>query len=261
MKKVIFSGSWKNREDDLSQLKRYHKFDVMFYRTDLAIHSKRVEALLRKLVPIINFYYPNLDIKKALLISKYHDDYELVLKGGDISLQTKLQMNDEQHADLNRKEKIAAEKIAKYYPKKIKGYKYLDILFHAINKDCPEAQLHSFIDKIDGYCEALHEVLAGNLIFLEPVINYQAKSFNNLKENFFLIKNLFNQKDSHLFNFPVIDLIEFFQKGNIGAKPHTVESIARKSFIPHYEEWKRVTLETFPNAVELLTKQLEFHRE
>ena len=63
-------------------------------------------------------------------------------------------------------------KLKKKYPKKIEGYYYLDLLLHAIKKDCREAQLHSFADKHDGYNEAIHEVLAGNIIFLEPIINY-----------------------------------------------------------------------------------------
>jgi len=58
----------------------------------------------------------------------------------------------------------------------------------------------------------VHEVLAGNTVFLEPVINYWAKTFNNPQENFPLIKKIFNRRETKntLFDFPVVDLKSFF---------------------------------------------------
>jgi len=109
----------------------------------------------------------------------------------------------------------------------------------------------------------VHEVLAGNTVFLEPVINYQVKIFNHPQENFPLIKKIFNGRETKntLFDFPVIDLKSFFQKGNIGAKPHTTETIRRKTIIPHYETWKEITLSIFEDGMDLLTKQVEFHKK
>lgn len=264
MKSKNFSGSWKNRKNDLSQLKRYHKFLVMFYRTNLFIHEMRVRTIVKDLLSSAVLCYPNLSIKKTLLISEFHDDYELLLKGGDIPLQLKLMMSDDKLLELKEEEIYSAKKIARIYRNpNIGEYNYEDILMHAIKKDCVEAQLHSFADKIDGYCEAIHEVLAGNIIFLEPVINYQARTFNNLSDNFPLIKKIFNGEKikNTLFDFPVVDLKDFFQKGSIGAEPHTIESIKRKTLIPHYETWKEITLSTFKNGIDLLTKQVEFHKK
>lgn len=259
MKEVFL---WKNRENDLSQVKRYHKFDVMFYRSNLLIHSKRVEAILSLLLHRALLIYPDINEKKSKLISKYHDDYELVLEGGDIPLQFKLMMNIGELSALKEREISAAKKLTSFYRnRKINGYNYKDLLMYAIEKNCREAQLHSFADKIDGYCEAVHEVLAGNVIFIEPVMNYHAKTFNNLQKNFPLIKELFEDEKTgdNLLNFPVVDLRGFFQNGRIGATPHTSESVERKTLIPHYEIWKKVTLEIFPNGLDLLTKQVEFH--
>lgn len=257
MKKKL---SWENRETDLSELKRYHKFDVMFYRTDLLIHSKRVEALLDTLAPTALKYYSDFNINKSKYISKYHDDHELVLKGGDIPLQYKLMMSEDELSSLEQMELFAVKKISSIYKNpKLGEFKYKEILRHAVLKDCREAQLHSFADKLDGYCEALHEVLAGNVAFLEPIINYNLKTFSVLKEKYPLIKDIFSRKES-LFNFPVVDLLHYFDKGNIGAHPHTIPSVEKKTLIPHYEEWKKVTLNTFSNGMDLLTKQVEFHK-
>ncbi len=259
MKKHTFSRSFRKREGDLQTLERYGKFDVMFYRTNLLVHKNRVQAIVKALLPFASIY-ENFNAKKTLLISEHHDDYELILKGGDIPLQLKLLMSKKEEEDLKEREVLAAERMSQYYPKSVKGFKYLDLLMHSIRKDCPEAQLHSFADKLDGYCEAIHEVLAGNTIFLEPIINYNAKIFNNLENNFPLIRELFNGKGGHLFHFPVVDLIDFFQKGNLGPTPHTPETITKRTVIPHYEEWKKITLSIFPNGMELLTKQMEFHK-
>ncbi|MBU0612106.1 hypothetical protein KKB58_01610 [Patescibacteria group bacterium] len=258
---------WENRERDLAKVKRYHKFKVMFYRTDLLIHSKRVLKILESLLPEATRCYSELNSNFSLLISKFHDDYEMVSKRGDVPLQFKLLMAEKGDKNeilaLKQEEIEAINIISKLYKNRsIRGYKYKDLLMRAVLKDCIEAQLHSFADKIDGYCEAIHEVLAGNLGFLEPVINYPTKTFSNLPKSFPLIERLFdNRERDNLFNFPVVDLKYYFEDGTKGAFLHTPESIfSKKTDISHYEFWKKITL-TMPNGIDLLTKQKEFHKK
>jgi 5'-deoxynucleotidase YfbR-like HD superfamily hydrolase len=251
------SISWKNRDQDLRNIKRYSKFTVMFYRTNDLIHSQRVKALLEEILPFVKELYPEIDVKKAKLIAKHHDDYEIILDGGDISLQLKLMMDEYEHNILQQKEIYAVDILSQFYPKKINGYLYEQILLHSIYKDCIEAQLVSFVDKIDGYCEAIHEVLAGNTIFLEPIINYNLKTFNNLREKYPLIKKIFDLKNVW-FEFHVVDLKVFFEDGNIGSYLYTEETIKKETYILQYERWKKVTLKKF--GVQQLTNQVEFHK-
>lgn len=247
---------WENREKDLEKVIRYHKFFVMFYRTNLLVHSNRVGLILEEFLPAVVSVYPDFDVKLARLISKFHDDYELIT--GDTPTLLKLMMNGEEHALLEQEEIAATDLLSKSYRNpQIEGYQYRDLLMHAILKDCREAQLHSFADKLEGYCEALHEVLAGNTGFLEPVINYNAKTFNDLLGHFPLIKEIF--KGQQLFNFLVTDLKPYFDYGRKGAFLHTPKSIMEQTGIFHYELWKRVTL-SMPNGIELLTKKTESHR-
>ena len=173
---------WKNREDDLKKVKRYHTMLVMFYRTDLLIHTRRVKFMLESFLPVVMELYPDFDAEKARRIAIYHDDYELQ-PIGDIPLQLKLKMNGHQMSELEEREIAAAEAMAHDYPKKVGGYKYLQLLLHAVRKDCREAQLVSLADKYDGYCEALHEVLAGNLVFLEAVVNTIQRHLTTCLEN------------------------------------------------------------------------------
>lgn len=249
--------SWKKREENLSKIKRYHKFKVMFYRTNNLLHSKRVLYLLEEILPIVKSLYPDFDEKKARLIALHHDNHEIVLEGGDIPLQYKLMMTDEESSDLQQKEILAVEMLSKSYPKKIKGYEYKQLSLHAIFKDCVEAQVVSFVDKIDGYCEAIHEVLAGNVVFLEPIINYDLRTFNDLIGKYPLITKVFKLKKNWFDYEIVVDLKEFFENGSIGTQPHTIETVKKKTLIPQYEKWKEITISKL--GIYPLINQVEFH--
>lgn len=262
-KKIV----WEERDADLEKVIRFfdpkHRFEIMFYRTNLLVHTRRVPFILETLIALAQLYYPSFDAKLARLICKYHDDPELISKRGDVSLQLKLQMGDSEKELLMREEIRAIEQIAKFYPKKVEGYNYKDILLHALKKDCCEAQLHSLADKWDGCCEALHEVFAGNIVFMEPVLNYYQEIFSKRYEKFPLIQSLFNSeavKQNPFLQFPVFDFMELFSNGNRAIKPHTPWTVSLNSGIPGYEAWKEITLNNFSNGMDLLINQTEFHK-
>lgn len=252
---------WENREKDLEKVIRYHTFRVMFYRTNLKLHSERVQAIVKLLLPEILSFYPDFDARKAVLIAKYHDDHELIPSLGDIPLQLKLQMGEEQLSELEQREILAAETLADYYGNPtIEGYKYLDLLICMLKNNSAEAQLAKFADKLDAFCEATHEVLAGNTVFIEPMaFSYIMKTFNSssIMEKFGLIGEVFRSGNG-LFHFKASDLKGYFNQGLIGPTPHTEETLRRDSDIPHYEAWKELTL-SMPNGLDLLTNQKEFH--
>jgi len=248
--------TWKSREQDLGWVMRYGRLSVMYYRTNLLIHSQRVTALLERVIPLAKKSYPDFDARKARLIARHHDDYELQ-PIGDVPLQLKLVMSGYELSELQEKEILAAEAMARVYPKRVGGYNYLQLLLHAIHKDCREAQLVSVVDKVDGYCEALHEVLAGNTVFLEAVINYDTKTFGCLLGKYPLIGEVFSI-DHDLLSVPVVSLSDFFVNGERGAQLHTLETIARNTGIPMYEEWKITTIKKLGTSP--LINQTEFRR-
>ncbi len=246
---------WKDRERDLRGVKRYGKFPVMFYRTDLSIHSRRVELLLESFIALAEKLYPGFDARKARLIARHHDDYELQ-PIGDIPLQLKLQMGEEQLSELENREIQAAEEMARSYPRTVGEYRYLELLLHAIRKDCKEAQLVSVADKFDGLCEALHEVLAGNIIFVEAVINYFTKTLCTMSDRYPLIGGMFSN-GHELLSVPVVGLYEYFEAGARCAQPHTEMNVTRKTGIPVYETWKLLTKTKI--GIEPLICQTEFY--
>jgi hypothetical protein len=188
-----------------------------------------------------------------------HDEHELV--GGDFPLQLKLDMSEEEKAWFKEGEVSDAKTVARAYPKQINGYNIFELLLHMIFKDVPGAQLGSVLDKIDGFCEAIHETLAGNFVFLEPWHNYLEDPFNNLPEHYPLIKDLFpknHKEQGNPFIMPPCKLYDFFEGGKRPPTPHTLETLALPTGIPIYDMWKGVTIETPDLGVGLLIDQVEF---
>ena len=257
---------FENRAECLANFKRFndpkHRFKTMFYRTNLLIHTRRVEAITESLIPIAQQCFIGFDPMRARLISRYHDDHELVNKFGDVSLQLKLQMGFEEKEKLIIEEEKSINKICKLYPKKVEGYYLKEILMHSLYKDCIEAQLHSFADKHDGFGESIHDLLAGNIVFLEPVFNYQQETFSKRFEKFPLIVDIFDKglsNQSGFLQFAPANLFDFFANGSKPARPHTPLSIYTNSGFSYYESWKEITLKKIPGALLLLTKQKEFY--
>ena len=151
----------------------------------------------------------------------------------------------------------------------MRGYSVLDIYLHAILKDTKESQLVSVVDKMDGFSEALHELLAGNVPFAESVINYLTRTFalDRLIEKYPLIKDLFfDHRNPFVCALPVSQaedvksvayLSDLFAGKSRNARPHTRETVACDTHISMYELWKRVVIENF--GVEVLIDQKEFY--
>jgi 5'-deoxynucleotidase YfbR-like HD superfamily hydrolase len=250
------SLTWKGRKLDLSAVNRFGRMHVMFYRTNDLIHSERTEALTEAASPLARELYPDFDRALARLTARHHDDPEIE-PIGDVSFHLKLMMDAEELSDLEKQEILAAEAIARAYPKNVGGYNYLDLLLHAIRKDCREAQLVSVADKSDGLCEALHEALAGNTVFWEPVLNYYSQVFSDLPRKYPLIRELFSS-DRNPFSLSVCQLFDLFEGGNRSAQPHTRETIAFNTGIPVYEWWKAITIKKF--GIGPLINQVEFRQ-
>lgn len=256
---------WENRERDLKKVKRYadpeHCFEVMYYRTDLSVHVPRVGVILETLIPYASELNINFDPELCRSITKYHDDPEML--GYDKSHYLKLKANEMQQKLFEKEELESIEAISRMYPLVTpEGYAYKELLLEALYKKSPESQLHSFADKYDGYCEAIHELLAGNSVFFEPVFNYERGTFGIRHEKFYMINELFIRRFSSynpFLDFGPINLMKYLKNGRLVGTPHTKESILTPSGIPFYDEWKRLTVETIPKGMELLTKQKEFH--
>ncbi len=160
-------GDFAGREEALREVTRFHIFNPMFYRSNDAIHALRVYMLTRFLLRSAKNQSIELDATFAEALALVHDDHEMLT--GDPQAGDKANMTPKQLAKLKRRELAAIEELAERFPKTVGGYSYRELLLDANEKRSRECHLMQFADKLDGLCEALHELASGNLAFAHPV--------------------------------------------------------------------------------------------
>ncbi len=237
----LFKDFPREREQKLKSIKRYSMFDVFYYRSNLWHHSIRVSLLVNEFSEIVKNNLPKLDLEKAKILALIHDDAEMIT--GDIQLGHKQQMTEAQLKEVENDEKKAIEQLATTYPKEIGGYNYRELLYSALTKDSLEAQLVGCADKLDAYCESLHEVLGGNISALRAVTNY-VRVLKDLKEKFPDLKPIFKEKNL------IFTTTDFYtdswrvHKENYShlGKPHTSETIRKETEFVLYNMWKNLVI-------------------
>lgn len=209
------------------------------------------------LAEIVTEILPDLDVQKAVTLALVHDDAEMIT--GDVQLGHKQLMTEEQLAEIERNELKAIEALSKEFPSTAMGYNYQQLLLHALRKDCVEAQLVSYLDKVDAYSEAMHEVLGGNISGLRSVIGY-VDTIRSVKQKYALIAPVLERKDVPLLNIGLrTDMRRVHWKNYIHLnKPHTPESILLKTEFSFYNSWKELVLKNLgQEGVQILTEQVE----
>lgn len=232
------------REEKLRRIERFSMFDIFVYRSTLWDHSRRVSAIVEEISPIAQKVLANYDPEKARILGLVHDDAEVIT--GDVQLGHKQAMNSEQLTKTEKSEADAIEQLADIYPLEIGGYNYRELLYHALRKDCVEAHVVSYADKLDAFCESLHELFGGNTLALRAVLNYTI-ILGKFGEKFTDLRPMFTHNSVPLLN---IELRtdswrvheSFYKHLN---QPHTEESIRQKTEFPVYDHWKEIILNRF----------------
>lgn len=228
------------REKKLKAIKRYSMFEKMFYRSNLWMHTYRMLWMIEAAAELAEKHL-KVDINRARVLALVHDDAEIVT--GDIQAGHKKFMSKDELQKVAEGEAAAIEELTGRYPKMINGYVYRELLLSALQKNDVEAQLVMYFDKLDAFCESLHEVLAGNIIFLRAVIFY-TKTMAEFPIKNSLIVDFLNSKELSLTwidnrESPLKVLIERYTYLN---HPHTKESIYRDSDFPFYNTWRSLVI-------------------
>lgn len=233
---ITFDG-FNGRKEELENIKRFNSLQPMYYRTNDYSHSYHVLWLAEELLPYTVQALPGIDVEMTRTISLIHDDPEIII--GDIEFDQKLKMSPDELHKLKQDESAAIEILSARFPQTINSFNYRELLYHALRKDCVEAQLVSYADKIDAFGEAVHEIYAGNAQFIASAGRYNLVFSDLKKTRWPLIKSLFNSGHP-FFSDPIVqDLEAIANNGTV----HTLESINHKTGHPHYDCWKRVMLE------------------
>ncbi|TSC94092.1 MAG: hypothetical protein CEN87_645 [Parcubacteria group bacterium Licking1014_1] len=247
----------KIRQEKLQAIKRYAMTEVFFYRSSLWHHGLRIAFMVDALAEITKEVLPEFDTKKARILALVHDDAEMIT--GDVQLGHKQLMTEVQLAEIERNELKAIEVLSQEFPSEVMGYNYQQLLLHALHKDCVEAQLVSYLDKVDAYSEAMHEVLGGNISGLRSVIGY-VDTIRIIKQKYALIAPIFERKDVPLLNIGLrTDMRRVHWRNYTHLnKPHTPESILVETEFSFYNSWKELVLKNLgQEGVGILTEQVE----
>ena len=252
---------FEGRENELKNIIRYHKYPVMYYRTNLLVHSRRLVWMIETFAKDILNVYPNFDIEKCRAMVAIHDDPEIIT--GDIQFGAKLKMSKEERQKVSDDERRAIAIIADRYPSTINGFSYRDLLYEYedMQPDNLEGTVAKYFDKMEGLCEAIHELSAGNDCFVKgfatditsPVDIY-CRVFNKFTDTWPLFVPL-RASGLPIFSLPIKpDVSELVRNG----QPHTASSIKTPTSLPHYDIWREVTVNRGKEAgIALLTEKKE----
>jgi len=235
---TVFSSE---REQGLKALYRYNRFEVMYYRSNLWMHTHRMLWLVEALAPLAEKHLAGIDIEKARILALVHDDAEMIT--GDMQASARKYMSSKELQDADRTEEQAAEELSAKYPKEVHGYTYRDLLLSMVSKDTIEAQLVSYVDKLDAYNESLHEFHAGNISIIESVMFY-VQALAHFPKKFPALKEFMADQSS-----PLTYLDDRTWRYEVKAEkyahlaPYTSETIDTVTAFPFYNEWKRIVLE------------------
>lgn len=235
------------REKILSKIPRYNLYPIMYYRNSILDHSIRVWLITKELSSYaVKIFGKNFNIEKAEILALIHDDIEIVI--GDIQAGNKSKMTKAQLQQVSIQEHQAIINLSERFPKMIGNYNYQKLLTSAIDADCLEAQLVKYVDKLDAFGEALHEIFGGNTVFAINIQNQYGKIPTPIEYYISYFKKFLNEHPQmKIFfetNLPItlipkdIDFINI-SKNN---QPHTIETITNRTGYSHYDFWKDIIL-------------------
>lgn len=238
-----FSG----RDERLRNVIRYRSYPTMFYRTNLAMHSKRV---VWQTMALLNMFpadvQATLDEEKIILTAWVHDDHEIIM--GDRQSASDWHMTTNQFSELYQKEVAAVDEVCKLFPETIGTYAYRDILHEAVQVETLASQIVKLADKIEGSGEALHELFAGNTVFSQRMIDpdyhkenahpeeYYGQYFDALWDKLPLLSPF-----SSFLTPPLVSATApyAFAKTSAARSPHTRASLDIPTGYAPYDYWKR----------------------
>ncbi len=239
------------RADAMRTVWRYSGYVDMYYRTHILSHSERIFHLFTRLytdgvfAPIAHL----IDPRRIQVLSLVHDDTEIIT--GDYQSVTYLFMSADELDSIDSEEDRAVVLLAARYPHEADGYVYGDLLREIIHKTTLEAQIVKYLDHVDGYAEALHEIYAGNICFTtKPMTDYgrvpippdyYIPRFDDPQRIYPLLAPHISILDHPFFKkFERLD----FESIALTRLPHTWESWQIDTDYPLYDIWRSILRET-----------------
>lgn len=231
-----------DRATPLQNIFRFSMIKPFYYASSVWLHEIRVSLLVVELSKIAVGLGIVINAEKARLTALVHDDAEIVM--GDIQQGHKQYMTSQQLQEVDAQEATAIKKLAASSPLQLGDFIYEELLTDVLHKTSIEAQLVSYADRVDAYCESLHELFGGNILAVYPVLTYD-RLLATYPNKFPDLKTLFAYKDSPLTNYKQMlktDVIDLSLAAQLN-KPHTRESIFSPTNYAVYNTWRSLILQ------------------
>jgi len=154
----------------------------MVYRDFVGIHQQRVQVLLGAWAWwYIQYVFPHI---RGLYMNEFagiHDILEWISPFGDIPTPTKLTLSIESQQLVDTIEwKLGRIYFHQRPPMNFEEYSE-EFLKDMLSKKSIESKVTSYFDKLDWFMVSFHELVAGNIDFIEPFTNY-IKIFQDIQK-------------------------------------------------------------------------------
>lgn len=246
---INFDG-FEGRKEPLEKIGRFRVYSPMFYRPSVFFHSVKLFHLVQAALPrVVEVFGDSFDANKALVMALIHDDAEIIT--GDLQSGHRAKLSEIKLQQVAQNEETAIDELAARFPKEINGYNYRDLLLEVSRKDTLESQVVKYLDHLDGFGEAAHEIYAGNKTFVTPIIDsklgqielpceYYIVRFNDYKKNYPLLSGLMSAQPPFFKTHAPLDAETIIKNGRL----HTLENLTEQTGNAVYDWWKKVLLES-----------------
>lgn len=223
----------------LELIPRFQRKKLMFYRSNVALHEQRVLAIAKEIYTFAE--KSRIKINKNLLetFAEIHDDFAII-----DSEYAQEEMHD------HRQELRTLHSLNGNYNFTRRGFDSRETLIRFRQRTDLEAQLIEYLNLFNGLAEAVHEVSAGNDLFVD-IPNAQREkltAYSSTHEKFALLCG-----KGH----PLFDIEEFDRKKLIfPRKFHTLQTLAKASGYAPYDFWRtaiinQASLDVFESLIEV----------
>lgn len=215
------------RLKSLASKTRFHRQKTMLYRSNLLLHTERVGYHVEALIPLAERVYGGrFRSNLARGISCVFDDFELDM--GDYDPGERALIEEDIPGAMEQRRRAAHRYLApKYRELFFQGIPYAVLIGAAFRRKGLEAQLVYYCDGFNGFGEALHELLAGNASFREPVSGYIKKQ-GDREQRYPELQELFSY-DPEYFNVP--------KTFSVRGRQPTRETISTETGYHPYDLW------------------------
>lgn len=152
----------------------------LFYKDTVALHQWRLLRVVEYCFHILWLVFPDFDHQFARALAYNHDDIEAFSIFWDIPGPLKETLTLEERKLIDEIETAIMNKVTEHMLTSL-WPNYNELLTEWTNKTKLESKLVSYVDKVDWFIHAFHEVCAWNRDFIEPFVNYM-KTFRSFKE-------------------------------------------------------------------------------